>query len=295
MSGLRRCPHRLDKSFEARPSFAADLHTPGYIAPEVFAYGTTKARVGYGIPADIWSTGATLYQVSTQQSKPSVQVLDAGTCPVHAVQQQAGKFCTLCRLPHFVRHRRRAVHGCFLPLTLAGLLPLSTQQMLAGSVVTDKPEEVLKKGWRPPTHPQVRHAHFLRPRDAAACGMSLVALHLHLFPTPCALTPHAGSTLTSLPFSRAFVRFSPSSPSQFSRELQDLLNRLLAPKPNHRPQGVASVMRHPWFAGFDWAALRAGRMLAPYVPSERRGANSVGPRRTHTHTETCGAPRQSLP
>ncbi len=35
-----------------------------------------------------------------------------------------------------------------------------------------------------------------------------------------------------------------------------------------------SVMRHPWFGGFDWAALREGRMKAPYIPAEHR-------RRTH--------------
>ncbi|KAG2437416.1 hypothetical protein HXX76_006068 [Chlamydomonas incerta] len=118
--------------------------TTGYIAPEVYAYGSSKTRSNYGIPADVWSAAATLYQV------------------------------------------------------------------LTGSVVTDRPEEVLKKGWRPPTHP----------------------------------------------------RFSP--------QLQDLLNRMLAAKPSSRPQSVASVMRHAWFAGFDWAALREGRMTAPYVPRERR-------------------------
>ncbi|KAG2453081.1 hypothetical protein HYH02_002413 [Chlamydomonas schloesseri] len=119
--------------------------TTGYIAPEVYAYGTnSKTRSSYGIPADIWSAAATLFQA------------------------------------------------------------------LTGSVVTDQPEEVLKKGWRPPTHP----------------------------------------------------RFSP--------QLQDLLNRMLAAKPSSRPQSVASVMRHAWFAGFDWAALREGRMTAPYVPRERR-------------------------
>lgn len=63
--------------------------TSGYIAPEVYAYGNTKARVGYGIPADIWSTGATLYQVSALHSTPLIQVFDACTCPIHALQQQA--------------------------------------------------------------------------------------------------------------------------------------------------------------------------------------------------------------
>ncbi|GLC41898.1 hypothetical protein PLESTF_000097700 [Pleodorina starrii] len=118
--------------------------TAGYIAPEVYAYGTSKSRMSYGVPADIWSAGATLYQI------------------------------------------------------------------LTGQVVTDTPEDVLKKGWRPPTHPR------------------------------------------------------------FSHHLQDLLNRLLAAKPTARPQSALSIMRHPWFAGFDWAALRGGRMKAPYVPSERR-------------------------
>ncbi|EFJ44174.1 hypothetical protein VOLCADRAFT_47691, partial [Volvox carteri f. nagariensis] len=35
--------------------------TAGYIAPEVYAYGTSKSRMCYGVPADIWSAGATLY------------------------------------------------------------------------------------------------------------------------------------------------------------------------------------------------------------------------------------------
>ncbi|GFR46637.1 hypothetical protein Agub_g8248 [Astrephomene gubernaculifera] len=124
--------------------------TTGYIAPEVFAYGTAKSRMAYGVTADIWSAGATLYQI------------------------------------------------------------------LTGQVVTDKHEEVLKKGWRPPTH-------------------------------EC-----------------------------FSHSLRDLLNRMLAPKPTARPQSAASVMRHPWFSGFDWQALKSGRMKAPYVPSERRRSRQVG-------------------
>ncbi|GIL69891.1 hypothetical protein Vretifemale_686 [Volvox reticuliferus] len=100
--------------------------------------------MSYGVPADIWSAGATLYQT------------------------------------------------------------------LTGHVVTDNPDELLKKGWRPPTHPR------------------------------------------------------------FTHQLQDLLNRMLSAKPTTRPQSATSVMRHPWFAGFDWAALREGRMKAPYVPADHR-------------------------
>ncbi|KXZ54137.1 hypothetical protein GPECTOR_5g237 [Gonium pectorale] len=123
--------------------------TTGYIAPEVYAYGSANGRRAYGVPADIWSAGATLFQI------------------------------------------------------------------LTGNVVTDSHEEVLKKGWRPPTHPH------------------------------------------------------------FSKPLQDLLNRMLAPKPTARPQSAASIMRHAWFAGFDWQALREGRMNAPYVPRDRRRTGQV--------------------
>jgi hypothetical protein len=69
----------------------------------------------------------------------------------------------------------------------------------------------------------------------------------------------------------------PPQNGRFSHMLQDLLNRLLAAKPNARPQSAASVMRHPWFGGLDWAALREGRMKAPYVPSERRRGRPTVP------------------
>ena len=33
-----------------------------------------------------------------------------------------------------------------------------------------------------------------------------------------------------------------------------------------RVHGAAEVMAHPWFGGFDWAALRAETLPAPWVP-----------------------------
>ena len=78
--------------------------TTGYIAPEVYAYGSSKTRSSYGVPADIWSAAATLFQV------------------------------------------------------------------LTGSVVTDRPEEVLKKGWRPPTHPRFSPQLQVRARGLGVWG-----------------------------------------------------------------------------------------------------------------------------
>ena len=69
----------------------------------------------------------------------------------------------------------------------------------------------------------------------------------------------------------------PANP-RFSRPLQDLLNRLLAAKPSHRPQCVAHVMSHAWFAGFDWKGLQRGTLKAPYVPSEHRPRKVGGAR-----------------
>lgn len=72
-------------------------------------------------------------------------------------------------------------------MTPAGLLSLSMQQMLVGSVVTEKPEEVLKKGWRPPTHPQVGVAWAL----AKGCCKMKPFARCPALPMPYPLCPDA--------------------------------------------------------------------------------------------------------
>lgn len=53
-------------------------------------------------------------------------------------------------------------------------------------------------------------------------------------------------------------------------EAKDLINGLLQKAPHQRlamgRTGVTAVRDHIWFRGFDWAALREGRIKAPYVP-----------------------------
>lgn len=35
-------------------------------------------------------------------------------------------------------------------------------------------------------------------------------------------------------------------------------------------QGVAHILKHKWFEGFDWPGLSKGTLKAPYVPSAHR-------------------------
>ena len=57
------------------------------------------------------------------------------------------------------------------------------------------------------------------------------------------------------------------------QELRDLLSRLLTRRPALRlgaqAGGADDVKRHPWFAGFDWAAFEARRLPAPHAPRVR--------------------------
>ncbi|CAL8467781.1 g7319 [Coccomyxa elongata] len=61
-----------------------------------------------------------------------------------------------------------------------------------------------------------------------------------------------------------------SVPTHFSKEVRDLIKRLLVHNPNQRlgalKAGAADVKAHPWFANFDWAAFSKRQMKAPYVP-----------------------------
>ncbi|KAI8463719.1 MAG: putative cGMP-dependent protein kinase [Monoraphidium minutum] len=69
---------------------------------------------------------------------------------------------------------------------------------------------------------------------------------------------------------RLIVAADVKCPSHFSPELCDLVRRLLVRRPALRlgaqAGGADDVKRHPWFAGFDWAAFEARSMKAPYLP-----------------------------
>jgi protein kinase A len=59
-------------------------------------------------------------------------------------------------------------------------------------------------------------------------------------------------------------------PRHFSKEVIDLLSKLLHPKSTKRygviKGGAALIKNHPWFAGFDWDALDAKKIKGPYLP-----------------------------
>ena len=58
-------------------------------------------------------------------------------------------------------------------------------------------------------------------------------------------------------------------PKQLSDGAQNLIKRLLIRNPHDRlgsTVGSSAIISHAWFAGFDWDALRARRMPAPFVP-----------------------------
>ncbi|KAL3161002.1 cGMP-dependent protein kinase [Trebouxia sp. C0009 RCD-2024] len=59
-------------------------------------------------------------------------------------------------------------------------------------------------------------------------------------------------------------------PAHFSKELKDLVKRLLTHSPSQRlgslKGGALDVKAHPWFNDFDWQAFENQTMPAPYVP-----------------------------
>ncbi|KAI7838861.1 hypothetical protein COHA_007362 [Chlorella ohadii] len=59
-------------------------------------------------------------------------------------------------------------------------------------------------------------------------------------------------------------------PAHFSKELRDLVKRLLVRSTARRlgctSGGATEVKQHPWFKGFDWDALTQRKLKAPYVP-----------------------------
>jgi hypothetical protein len=57
-------------------------------------------------------------------------------------------------------------------------------------------------------------------------------------------------------------------PEHCSELCHDLLFRLLDKKPTRLgARGALEVCTHPFFASFDWAALRAGTLPPPLLPS----------------------------
>jgi serine/threonine protein kinase len=47
---------------------------------------------------------------------------------------------------------------------------------------------------------------------------------------------------------------------------RDLISKLLSKNPNDR-NSIDEIKRHKWFRNFDWAALTAGTIPAPRIPS----------------------------
>uniref|UniRef100_A0A7S3QLD0 cGMP-dependent protein kinase n=1 Tax=Dunaliella tertiolecta TaxID=3047 RepID=A0A7S3QLD0_DUNTE len=65
-------------------------------------------------------------------------------------------------------------------------------------------------------------------------------------------------------------------PPYMSKAAKDLISRLLERRPAKRlgmqRDGVQDIKQHPWFAGFDWAALASRRMQPPRIPRASDGA-----------------------
>ena len=80
-------------------------------------------------------------------------------------------------------------------------------------------------------------------------------------------------------------------PTLVSAAARRLLERLLDKRPESRmgTADVAEVKAHPFFAGIDWEALRAGRVEAPFIPE--MGSNCGVNNFEETFT---GIPRESL-
>ncbi|KAL0050057.1 hypothetical protein WJX82_003639 [Trebouxia sp. C0006] len=59
-------------------------------------------------------------------------------------------------------------------------------------------------------------------------------------------------------------------PTYFSKELRDLVKRLLTHSPSQRlgslKGGALDVKAHPWFKDFDWESFEKQTMPAPYIP-----------------------------
>ena len=64
---------------------------------------------------------------------------------------------------------------------------------------------------------------------------------------------------------------NPPMPSFFTRNLSDLLKKLLRSQQGKRlgntKGGTAAVIKHKWFNSFDWAGLETGTLKAPFKPT----------------------------
>ena len=64
---------------------------------------------------------------------------------------------------------------------------------------------------------------------------------------------------------------NPSMPSFFTRNLSDLIKKLLrsqqAKRLGNTRGGTASVVKHKWFSTFEWALLESGEAKTPYKPN----------------------------
>jgi len=64
---------------------------------------------------------------------------------------------------------------------------------------------------------------------------------------------------------------NPAMPSYFTRNLSDLVKKLLRSQQSKRlgntRGGTAAVIKHKWFSSFDWVSLESGEMKPPYVPT----------------------------
>jgi serine/threonine protein kinase len=66
------------------------------------------------------------------------------------------------------------------------------------------------------------------------------------------------------------LRGNPSIPSFFTRNLSDLIRKLLRSQQGKRlgntRGGTAGLVKHKWFSSFDWTALESGEMKSPFKP-----------------------------
>jgi serine/threonine protein kinase len=67
------------------------------------------------------------------------------------------------------------------------------------------------------------------------------------------------------------VACSISFPVYITRQMSDVVSKLLATQPGRRlgnlKGGINDIMKHKWFGSFDWAGLDDLSIAAPYVPS----------------------------
>lgn len=90
---------------------------------------------------------------------------------------------------------------------------------------------------------------------------------------------------------------------------QDLVQRLVCPEPtlrlgcrlckNENDMGASGVMKHSWFSGWDWDALRGRKLRAPFVPHPQTLAEPFRPRTLSGPSmmramDVTGAPAMSL-